>query len=57
MEQDLIDRINRDDEKAFEMLYYRYYAPLCAFSMLIVNDRGLAEEIVDDVFFSLWERR
>ena len=57
MEQDLIDKINHDDEKAFEALYYRYYAPLCAFSMLIVSDKGLAEEIVDDVFFSLWERR
>ena len=57
MEQNLIDRINHDDEKAFEALYSRYYAPLCAFSMLIVSDKGLAEEIVDDVFFSLWERR
>lgn len=57
MEQDLIDKINDGDERAFVTLYYRFYAPLCAFSMLIVGDKRLAEEIVDDVFFSLWERR
>lgn len=57
MEQDLIDKINEGDERAFVTLYYRYYAPLCAFSKLIVSDKRLAEEIVDDVFFSLWERR
>lgn len=40
-----------------EALFHRYYPRLCSFAMRFVHDRGVAEDIVQDVFVVLCERR
>ena len=45
------------DEAAFEALFHAYHAPLCAFFYRYVGTRDLAEEIVQEVFLFVWERR
>lgn len=51
------ERIKQGDIKAFENLFHTYYAPLSYYAARILNDDILGEEIVQDFFVSLWEKR
>ena len=44
-------------EAAFEALYRQYFVRLFRFCYSIVHQKEPAEEIVNDVFLKLWERR
>jgi RNA polymerase sigma-70 factor (family 1) len=46
-----------NDEKAFRQLFELYYAPLVQYSTYITGSFSLAEEIVSEVFVSLWKNR
>jgi RNA polymerase sigma-70 factor (ECF subfamily) len=54
---ELFNRIKTGDEFAFESLFKEYYKSLCIFGLKIVKDAILAEEIVEDIFFQLWEKK
>ncbi len=56
-EKFLFERIKKSDEKAFEILFHKYYGHLCSFAAKIINDNVAAEEIVQDFFVKLWEKR
>ena len=56
-ERDWVARIRGGDAPAFEALFHAYHAPLCAFANRLVGVRDLAEEIVQEVFLYIWERR
>jgi RNA polymerase sigma-70 factor, ECF subfamily len=43
--------------QSFEVLFRQYYQMLCAYAMRFVNDADTAEEIVQDLFYKLWEKR
>lgn len=45
------------DFAALEVLFRRFYKPLRAYAFRFVNDKECAEDIVQDVFFELWQRR
>ena len=45
------------DWAAIETLFKRFYKPLRAYAFRFVSDEYLAEDIVQDVFFELWQRR
>lgn len=47
----------KGDEKAFENLYQLYFPRLYAFSFKIINDSGLAKDVVQNVFIKIWETR
>ena len=57
MEEQLIKKLRTGDEKAFRLLYDCHYVLLCRFANQILNNAALAEEVVDDVIFYLWEHR
>ena len=57
MEQILLEQIKHGDTKAFETIYHEYYEMLCRFAMQILRSSPLAEEVVDDVLFHLWDHR
>ena len=57
MEELILERLRQGDEKAFKHIFDRYYTLLCRFANQILNDTSLAEEIVDDAIFYLWEHR
>lgn len=57
MEKLILERLRQGDEKAFRHIFDRYYTLLCRFANQILNDESLAEEIVDDAIFYLWEHR
>ena len=41
-------------ERAFKQLYEEYYAPFCLYAKRFIDDKETREEIVSDVFTSLW---
>jgi RNA polymerase sigma-19 factor, ECF subfamily len=50
-------RIRTGDTHAFELLFRRYAEPLYDFAHGYVGSRDAAEEIVQELFVALWERR
>lgn len=56
-DEELIARIQRDDQLAFEMLFNRYWHGLFLFSRRLLKSEADAEDVVQNVFSSFWERR
>ena len=53
----LVSLIKKGDSKALESLFRKYYPSLCRFAAYFTSRSDLAEEIVADVFFKIWEKR
>lgn len=56
-DQELTALIKKGDEQAFEYLYNRYWDKMIHFAYQKTADRVEAENVVQDVFVSLWNRR
>lgn len=52
-----IEQINRLNATTFHLLYKNYYKALVNYVMQIVNDFEVAEDITQDLFSTLWERK
>lgn len=53
----LVQAVRMGDEAAFQQIVEAYYANLCSFANTYMKGDDLAEEVVQDVFLSVWERR
>lgn len=53
---DLIKRVALGDRDAFAAIYDRYSRPLFSIALRVLNDSREAEDIVHDVFISLWNK-
>jgi DNA-directed RNA polymerase specialized sigma24 family protein len=49
--------ILQDDSKAFELFFYLLNARLIHFACYYVHQKEVAEEIVSDVFVTIWMQR
>lgn len=47
--------LQQDPVKGFELLYQRYYRPLCSHVTRLVYSREMSEDLVGDLFFHLWQ--
>lgn len=47
----------QDPEQGCSLLFRRYYAPLCNHALRLVYTREVAEDIVGEVFCTLWTER
>ena len=56
-EKELIEMISEGEEYAFEYLYENYYVALCIFARKYVSELEVAEEIVQQLFYTIWEKR
>lgn len=56
-EKELTERISRSDRAAFDIVFRRYYPGLVVFASRLILERTAAEEIVQDFFLKLWEKR
>lgn len=55
---DLMMRIlKQDDYEAFQLLFRKMYVPLCQFCVRFVRMNEVAEEVVSDVFYTIWKNR
>lgn len=43
-------------EGAYKTLFEEYYAPFCMYAKRFIEDKEIREDIVSDVFASLWDR-
>lgn len=50
-------KMKKGNEKAFEALFSVHYSHLCLFAEHYVQNPAEAEEIVQDMFVHLWEKR
>jgi len=54
---DLAHRLRNDDISAFNTLYREYHGAVYANAFKLIRDRSVAEDIVQEVFVTLWEKR
>lgn len=50
-------KIKEGDIKAFEAFFRRYYSSLCFFAAGITGSYEAAEEIIEELFYKLWQNR
>ena len=55
-ESQLISQLQRQDESAFEQVFKSHYKNLHAYAFTMLKDEMAAEEMVQNVFYKLWER-
>lgn len=56
-DEDLVELLKSGKDKAFDELYFRYRDILVRFVYLRMKSTAISEEIVQEVFTSIWERR
>jgi RNA polymerase sigma-70 factor (ECF subfamily) len=56
-EQELLEAIRHDNEKAFEEIFNRYWSKVYRTAYSLVRSREVTQEIVQGLFISLWDRR
>ncbi|MBE9602876.1 sigma-70 family RNA polymerase sigma factor [Pedobacter sp. MC2016-24] len=54
---DLWESIKLDDERAFSTLFHRYSSRIYSNSYAYVKDREVCEQIVHDIFLTVWTNR
>lgn len=56
-DSEIIRRIRQGDKQEFEKLFRSSYVSLVRYARTILKDHDTAEEIVQDLFFRLWQDR
>jgi RNA polymerase sigma-70 factor (ECF subfamily) len=56
-EIEIIRRIRRGDIQQFEALFRSSYVSLVRYARTLIKDHDTAEEIVQDLFFKLWQNK
>jgi RNA polymerase sigma-70 factor (ECF subfamily) len=52
----IANQIRNGNEIVFEQLFREYYPRLCGYALKYVWEKDQAEEIVQELFYSLWEK-
>jgi len=55
-DSELFGEIQKGSRAAFNKLFLLYYQPLCKYSFSITNNPEESEELVSDVFFTIWTK-
>lgn len=56
-EQELLEAIRQDNEKAFEEIFNRYWSKVYGTAYSLVRSREVTQEIVQGLFIALWDKR
>jgi RNA polymerase sigma-70 factor (family 1) len=54
-DNDLVERLQKGDVEAFDLIYEKYSARLYSFGLKYLRSTAEAEELVQSVFLKLWE--
>lgn len=57
MGDDLIVQLNNGDQDAFKQVFDTYYKTMCLFIRRYIPDPDQAEDLAQDVFVSIWEKK
>ena len=55
--KELAERLRNDDKEAFNDLYWKYHSAIYYNVLKLTRDLFIAEDIVQEVFITLWEKR
>jgi RNA polymerase sigma-70 factor (ECF subfamily) len=53
----IFEAIKKDDHGAYEMVFREYYRPMAAYAFRFLHNLTESENIVQDVFLRLWQKR
>ena len=53
----LLYQFNKGDERAFKKLFDDFFKSSCAFVKRYIPDHGAVEDVVQETFINLWEKR
>ena len=56
-DEQLLEQIKQSNESSFDQLFRRYYRMLVITAIKYVVDQFVAEEVVQDLFLNLWQKR
>ena len=56
-DEQLIPAVRRGDHYAFDQMFHKYGPSLFSFVVSVLKDESDAEEVVQDVFLKIWEKR
>lgn len=56
-EQQLLQSLKKGENQAYKYIYENHYVLLCKIANEFLKDDFLAESVVDDVIFHLWEKK
>lgn len=56
-EANLLDGLKEGRSEAYQFIYSHYYSILCQIAYEFVQDHFLAQTMVSDVIFTIWEKR
>lgn len=56
-EKDIIQKLKNGDEPTFQFIFKKYYTGLYYYAKKYLGDKHHAEEIVQNTFLKLWEKR
>ncbi len=51
------EKLKAGDQKFFEQIFFEYHRGMTAYAMKFVEDLETARDLVQDVFFYIWEKR
>lgn len=54
---ELLERLQRDDELALNLIFKKYWQPLFIAAYNLLKDKDTCEDIVQDIFIRIWDRR
>jgi len=56
-DKNILAGLQAGNEQVFELFFRNYYERLCNYANTILNDMDEAEEIVQNAFLAMWEKR
>lgn len=56
-DEEILELLEKQDGKGMEMLFKKYYQPLCLSGYRYIKDKQKVEDIVQELFYELWKKR
>lgn len=56
-DNNFIIKLHSGDERIFKEIFKKYYLPVRSFAWRFVKDNDIAEDIIQDCFLNVWEKR
>lgn len=55
-DEEILEMFRIDKHRAFRLLYDTYYYPLCLYSIQITGSNEASEDIIQNIFLTIWEK-